>query len=68
MWFEMTPHGMRKITDDEILDRADQIKARREAAGAVLRLCDLPRMSHSIPPTHSHMIGGCHVCCYRCPR
>lgn len=36
MWFEMTPHGMREITDDEILARADQIKARREMGGPAL--------------------------------
>lgn len=69
LFITWTAHGMRELTDDEILARAEQIKARREVTGpVVLRLCDLPRMSHTIPATHSHIHGGCHACCYRCPR
>ena len=33
MWFELVPHGMREITDDEIVARAEQIKAHRALQG-----------------------------------
>ena len=33
MWFEPMPHGMREITDDEIVAKAEQIKAHRALQG-----------------------------------
>lgn len=33
MWFDLVPHGMRAITDDEIVARAEQIKAHRALQG-----------------------------------
>ena len=33
MWFELMPHGMREITDDEIVAKAEQIKAHRALQG-----------------------------------
>ena len=68
MWFELTPHGMREISEDEILARADQIKARREMDGPALYPWQIPGTGHYIPSPHNHTYGGCHVCCYRCPR
>ncbi len=68
MWFEMAPHGMREITDDEILARADQIKARREMDGPALCPWQIPGTGHYIPSPHNHTHGGCHAHCYRCPR
>lgn len=72
LFITWTVHGMRELTDDEILARAEQIKARREVTGpVVLRLCDLPGTQHgysATPHTYSHTHGGCHACCYRCPR
>ena len=68
MWFEMTPHGMREIADDEILARADQSKARREMDGPALYPWQIPGTGHYIPSPHNHTYGGCHAHCYRCPR
>lgn len=67
MWFEMTPHGMREISEDEILARADQIKTRREMDGPALYPWQIPGTGHYIPSPHNHTYGGCHACCYRCP-
>ena len=71
MWLEHTPHGLREITDEEILARAEQIKARREMNGPVLYPWQMPGTSHAIPSIHNHFnhFGGCpHAHCYGCPR
>ena len=72
MWFEPMPHGMREITDDEIVARAEQIKAHRASQGGAGH--------ETTPPTlypwqmHSHSLtlnpcGGCfHAHCHCCPR
>lgn len=68
MWFEHSPHGLREITE-EILARAEQIKARREMNGPVLCPWQMPRTSHAIPSIHNHYLGGYpHARCYGCPR
>ena len=69
MWLEHTPHGLREITEEEILARAEQIKARRKMNGPVLCPWQMPRTSHAIPSIHNHYLGGCpHAHCYGCPR
>ena len=70
MWFEHSPHGLREITEEEILARAEQIKARRdEVNGPVLCPWQMPRTSHAIPSIHNHYLGGYpHARCYGCPR
>lgn len=65
--FECTSHGIRELTDDEILLRAEQIKARRVMDGATLYPWQIPGTGHYIPSPHNHTYGGCHACCYRCP-
>lgn len=70
MWFAHSPHGLREITDDEILARAEQIKASRTVTGPVLSPCQIPGTRHVIPSTHNHNHGGCShaYCCHGCPR
>lgn len=45
MWFEPTPHGMRAITDDEIVARAEQIKAHHASQGEAGHETTPPRYS-----------------------
>lgn len=71
MFLESTPHGMRQVTDDEILSAADAIRVRRESGNGVptLRLCDLPSQTHTTTSLHNHNFGGCcHVHCITCYR
>lgn len=79
MWFELMPHGMREITDDEIVAKAEQIKAHRASQGGAghettppaLYPCQMPSHIHSIS-LHSHTFNPCggysHAHCHCCPR
>lgn len=66
MWFEHTPHGLREITEEEILARAEQIKARRKMDGPVLYPWQIPGTGHAIPSIPNHFGGCSHVHCYDC--
>lgn len=70
MWFEPTPHGMRKITEDEILAAAEKIKAYRAMREGghgmkppTLYPCQMPSHSHPL-----NLCGGFHAHCHCCPR
>lgn len=71
MWFELVPHGMRAITDDEIVARAEQIKAHRALQGGAGRETTPPTLYPWQMPSYSHTVspcGGCyHAHCYCCP-
>lgn len=72
MWFEMSPHGMREVTKDEILAAAERIRAER---GRLSEACRETEPSALYPwqmPSFSHnrncRKGGCsHAHCYCCP-
>lgn len=72
MWFELMPHGMREITDDEIVARAEQIKAHRALQGGAGHETTHPTLYPWQMPSHSHTLnpcGGCfHAHCHCCPR
>lgn len=72
MWFEPTPHGMREITEDEILAVAETIRTRRAVQQEGGHGMDLPPPCLCQMPFHSHTInryGGCsHAHCHCCPR
>lgn len=71
MWFELMPHGMREITDDEIVAKAEQIKAHRALQGGAGHETTPPTLYPWQMPSHSHTVnrcGGCyHAHCYCCP-
>lgn len=71
MWFELVSHGMRAITDDEIVTKAEQIKAHRALQGGAGHETSPPTPYPWQMPSHSHTInrcGGCyHDHCYCCP-
>lgn len=69
MWFELMPHGMREVTDDEILTVAEKIKvyrAMRERGHGTepptLYLCQMPSHSHSLNPCGGYAHAHCHCC------
>ena len=78
MFFKLMPHGMQKISEDEVLAAAEKIKASRSGGQEgghgidtpTLLPCQMPSYIHSISP-HSHTFnpcGGCyHAHCYCCP-
>lgn len=71
MWFELMPHGMREITDDEIVAKAEQIKAHRALQGGAGHETTPPTHYPWQMPSHSHTINRCEGCyhahCYCCP-
>lgn len=64
-------NGMRAITEDEIVARAEQIKAHRAFQGGADHGIPTPTLSPWQMPSHSHTVspcGGCyHAHCYCCP-
>ena len=72
MWFEPTPHGMRAITDDEIVARAEQIKAHHASQGEAGHETTPPVLSPWQMPSHTHTFNSCggnsHAHCHCCPR
>ena len=71
MWFELVPHEMREITDDEIVARAEQIKAYRASQGGAGHETTPPELYPWQMPSHSHTFnpcGGFHAHCHCCPR
>jgi hypothetical protein len=79
MWFELMPHGMREISEDEVLAAAEKIKAFRSGVQEgghgmghpTLLPCQMPSHIHSIS-SHSHTFNPCggylHAHCHCCPR
>ena len=78
MWFEMSPHGMREVSEDEILAEAERIRAERgrpneacrETEPSTLYPWQIPSSSHThtLSPIRNSCQGGCcHVHCYYCP-
>ena len=71
MWFELTPHGMREITEDEILAVAKKIRTRRAIQQGGGHGTTPPTLYPWQMPSHSHTVnpcGGCyHAHCYCCP-
>ena len=78
MWFEMSPHGMREVSEDEILAVAERIRAERGRLSEACRETEPPALypwqmpssshTHTISPIRNCRKGGCsHVHCYYCP-
>lgn len=72
MWFEMSPHGMREVSEDEILAVAERIRAERGRLSEACRETEPPALYPRQMPSSSHnwncRKGGCsHVHCYYCP-
>ena len=71
MWFELTPHGMRKITEDEILAVTKKIRTRRAIQQGGGHGAEPPSLLPCQMPSHSHTFnpcGGFHAHCHCCPR
>lgn len=77
MFLEPTPHGMREVTEDDILAAAERIRAERIKQGIASRKRELPTMfpwqlplqSHTLNFTRNCRQGGCSHAhhCYCCP-
>lgn len=71
MWCEPMPHGMREVTDDEILTVAEKIKTYRAMQEGTGHGTESPPLYPCQMPSHSHINphGGCpHAHCHCCSR
>ena len=65
MWFEPMPHGMREISEDEILAAAEKIKASRSGVQEGGHGMGHPTLLPCQMPSHIHSIRACLQTSYR---